>query len=59
MNRTAYVLAALLLFGAGGAPAILDVALVLALLAAVAGVAFAQRTWRSDLAEDGDDDASR
>ncbi len=56
---TTGVAIALLLFGAGGTSAIVDVALVLALLAAVAGVAFVQRTWRSDLAEDGDDDASR
>lgn len=36
----------LLLAEAGAAPALADVALVFALLAAVTGVAFAQRVWR-------------
>lgn len=36
----------LLLAEAGAAPVLADVALVFALLAAVAGVAFAQRVWR-------------
>lgn len=35
-----------LLAHAGGAPALIDVALTLALLAAIAGVAFAQRAWQ-------------
>ncbi|MDP3709989.1 MAG: monovalent cation/H+ antiporter complex subunit F [Polaromonas sp.] len=36
----------LLLAYAGGGPALVDAALTLALLAAIVGVAFAQRTWR-------------
>lgn len=44
-----------LLAFAGGNPALVDVALVLALLAAVTGVAFAQRAW---LAPREDDDAA-
>lgn len=36
-----------LLAGAGGAPALVDVALTLALLAAIAGVAFARRAWQA------------
>lgn len=35
-----------LLAYAGGAPALVDVALTLALLAAIAGVAFARRAWQ-------------
>lgn len=38
----------LLLAHAGGGPALVDVALVLALLAAIAGVAFARRAWRGE-----------
>lgn len=34
-----------LLAGAAGTPALVDVALVLALLAAVSGLAFARRAW--------------
>lgn len=37
----------LLAYAGGGAP-LVDAALVLALLAAIAGVAFAQRAWRQD-----------
>lgn len=37
-----------LLAYAGGAPALVDVALTLALLAAIAGVAFARRAWQGD-----------
>lgn len=37
----------LLLAYAGAAPALVDVALVFALLAVITGVAFAQRAWRS------------
>lgn len=36
----------LLLAYAGGGPALVDAALTLALLAAIVGVAFAQRAWR-------------
>src|SRR5688572_14694065 len=36
----------LLLAQAGDAPALVDIALVFALLAAITGVAFAQRAWR-------------
>lgn len=36
----------LLLAYAGGGPALVDVALVMALLAAIVGAAFAQRAWR-------------
>lgn len=42
-----------LLASAGGGPALLDVALTLALLAAITGVAFARRAWHRD----GDEDA--
>ena len=38
----------LLLAHAGGGMPLVDAALVLALLAAIAGVAFAQRAWGSD-----------
>lgn len=37
----------LLLAHAGGSPALVDVALVFALLAVITGVAFTQRAWRS------------
>ncbi|WP_374344203.1 monovalent cation/H+ antiporter complex subunit F [Azonexus sp.] len=42
-----------LLAAAGGGPALVDVALVLALLAAISGLAFARRAWRRK--GDGDD----
>lgn len=42
----------LLAYGGGG-PALVDVALVLALLAAISGIAFARRAWHSR--EDGHD----
>lgn len=46
----------LLLAYAGGAPALVDVALTLALLAAIAGVAFARRAWQgADREQTGDD----
>ena len=38
----------LLLSGAGESPALIDAALVFALLAAITGAAFAQRAWRRD-----------
>ncbi|HEY0848044.1 MAG TPA: monovalent cation/H+ antiporter complex subunit F [Noviherbaspirillum sp.] len=41
----------LLLAHAGGGPALVDVALVFALLAAIAGAAFAQRAWASTRGE--------
>ena len=41
----------LLLAEAGEAAALLDVALVFALLAAIAGAAFAERAWREDRRE--------
>jgi multicomponent Na+:H+ antiporter subunit F len=45
----------LLLAHAGGGRALLDVALVLALLAAIAGIAFARRAWvQTDPMEDVD-----
>ncbi|MGF1644172.1 MAG: monovalent cation/H+ antiporter complex subunit F [Thiotrichales bacterium] len=44
----------LLLAEAGFAPALLDVALVFALLAAITGAAFAERAWREDQSEDDD-----
>ena len=41
--------AVLLLLGhAGGGPGLIDAALVIALLAAITGAAFAQRAWRRD-----------
>jgi multicomponent Na+:H+ antiporter subunit F len=42
-----------LLAHAGGGMALLDVALTLALLAAIGGVTFAQRAWRRREKEDG------
>jgi multicomponent Na+:H+ antiporter subunit F len=42
-----------LLAHAGGGMALLDVALTLALLAAIGGVTFAQRAWRRRGKEDG------
>lgn len=42
-----------LLAHGGGGPALIDVALVLALLAAISGLAFARRAWHSP--EDGHD----
>ncbi|MEX2482717.1 MAG: monovalent cation/H+ antiporter complex subunit F [Gammaproteobacteria bacterium] len=45
----------LLLAHAGGGRVLLDVALVLALLAAIAGIAFARRAWvQTDIMEDAD-----
>lgn len=41
----------LLLAGAGGGDALIDVALVFALLAAITGAAFAQRAWRYEQRE--------
>jgi multicomponent Na+:H+ antiporter subunit F len=41
-----------LLAFAGGNPALVDVALTLALLAAITGIAFAQRAWQSPGEED-------
>jgi multicomponent Na+:H+ antiporter subunit F len=41
-----------LLTFAGGSPALVDVALTLALLAAITGIAFAQRAWQSKGEED-------
>lgn len=41
----------LLLAFAGGGPALVDVALVFALLAAITGAAFAQRAWRREHGE--------
>lgn len=41
----------LLLAHAGGSPALVDVALVIALLAAITGAAFAQRAWRHEQGE--------
>ncbi len=41
----------LLLAEAGGVAELLDVALVFALLAAIAGAAFAERAWREDRRE--------
>ena len=41
-----------LLAFAGGSPALVDVALTLALLAAITGIAFAQRTWLGKAEED-------
>jgi multicomponent Na+:H+ antiporter subunit F len=38
----------LLLADAGGGPALVDTALVIALLSAITGTAFAQRAWRGD-----------
>lgn len=38
----------LLLAHAGGGPALVDVAVTLALLASIAGLAFARRAWRRD-----------
>lgn len=45
---TTGVAALLLLADAGGGPALVDTALVFALLAAITGAAFAQRAWRHD-----------
>jgi multicomponent Na+:H+ antiporter subunit F len=42
---------ALLAFAAGGTP-LIDVALTLALLAAISGIAFAQRTWQKKEEDD-------
>jgi len=44
-----------LLATAGGTPALVDVALTLALLAAIAGIAFARRAWQAGGEEAGDD----
>lgn len=41
-----------LLAFAGGHPALIDVALILALLAAITGIAFAQRAWQKPGEED-------
>lgn len=41
----------LLLADAGGGPALVDTALVIGLLAAITGTAFAQRAWRGEPAE--------
>lgn len=41
-----------LLAFAGGHPALVDVAVTLALLAAISGIAFAQRTWQKPREED-------
>jgi multicomponent Na+:H+ antiporter subunit F len=41
----------LLLAYAGGGPGLVDAALVIALLAAIAGTAFAQRAWRHESGE--------
>jgi len=41
-----------LLAFAGGSPALVDVALTLALLAAITGIAFAQRAWLDTAEED-------
>jgi multicomponent Na+:H+ antiporter subunit F len=41
----------LLLAHADGRPALIDVALVIALLAAITGAAFAQRAWRREQGE--------
>ena len=41
----------LLLAYAGGGPGLVDVALVIALLAAITGTAFAQRAWRREKGE--------
>lgn len=49
----------LLLAEAQAAPALADVALVLALLAAVTGVAFAQRLWRHPKPEKGSHGGAR
>lgn len=46
----------LLLAFATASPALLDAALVFALLAAISGAAFAQRAWREEQAEAADDD---
>ncbi len=45
-----------LLAFAGGGPALIDVALTLALLAAITGIAFAQRSWKRHGAHDGGED---
>lgn len=47
----------LLLAHAGDVPALTDVALVFALLAAVTGAAFAQRAWRPEGEKERDGDA--
>jgi multicomponent Na+:H+ antiporter subunit F len=46
----------LLLAFATASAALLDVALVFALLAAISGAAFAQRAWREEQAEEAHDD---
>lgn len=46
----------LLLSEAGGGAALIDVALVFALLAAITGAAFAQRAWRHDQARGENED---
>lgn len=46
----------LLLSEAGAGPALVDAALVFALLAAITGAAFAQRAWRHDQSEGENDD---
>lgn len=43
--------------GTAGHDALVDVALVFALLAAITGAAFAQRAWRAGTGEDDDDHA--
>jgi len=45
----------LLMSEAGGGSALIDVALVFALLAAITGAAFAQRAWRHDRARGEDE----
>ena len=47
----AFILAEMLAFAAGGTP-LIDVALTLALLAAISGIAFAQRTWQKKEEDD-------
>jgi multicomponent Na+:H+ antiporter subunit F len=49
----------LLLAHAGASPALVDVALVFALLAVITGVAFAQRAWRATELRESAHDADR
>lgn len=53
-GSTGVAILALLAF-AGGGTALLDVALTLALLAAIGGIAFVRRAWESEGAEGRDD----
>lgn len=53
-GSTGVAILALLAF-AGGGTALLDVALTLALLAAIGGIAFVRRAWESDATEGRDD----